>query len=59
MMFSLALCDLLYVLLNIVLFGIPSVFKHFTNTIYYNHMVGSDINIIHTNTITDGSSTAL
>jgi len=39
LMLSLALCDLLYVLLNIVLFGIPSVFKHFTNTIYYNHMV--------------------
>ena len=39
LMLSLALCDLLYVLLNIFLFGIPSVFKHITITSYYNHMV--------------------
>ena len=41
LMLSLALCDLLYVLLNILLFGVPSIFKHITTTSYYNHMVGS------------------
>lgn len=39
LMLSLALCDLLYVLLNIFLFGVPSIFKQITTTSYYNHMV--------------------
>ena len=41
LMLCLALCDLLYVILNILLFGVPSIFKHITTTSYYNHMVGS------------------
>jgi len=39
LMLSLALCDIVYVLLSIFLFGLPSIFTHVNKTSTYNHLV--------------------
>jgi len=39
LMLSLAFCDLLYVLLSIFLFGLPSIFSNINKTSLYNNLV--------------------